>query len=329
MQAEYAAEFTKQSSAEGVAANIASLATGRGSSGRAMEWLVIVGEGALPQLHEALAATATGDRQRFQIMSVLGEIGNPSSTGPLIASAEVSTDGGLYRPALFALALIPPTEASIAFTNAQLAAGVSERRQVAGLVYLAQIRHTPSADLVRRFTDDSSPPGLRSAGLYLAAHLGVPGTSAAIEAALQQATERSELETLLTSLGEAAASLEEFTRIATAAGFTESSFTYRQELAYCAFRTAADERKVELAFEVLGDGGTWQRREAIRYLIETDPRGTVERLTGGLGQFLPLNKLLPLSSAIQLLFSESRRMGYQLEQGDAGYVLTKLPTSNA
>jgi hypothetical protein len=50
-------------------------------------------------------------------------------------------------------------------------------------------------------------------------------------------------------------------------------------------------------------------------------------LTGAIGQFLPLNKLLPLSSAIQLLFSESRRMGYRLEQTDEGYVLTRIQSS--
>ena len=194
-------------------------------------------------------------------------------------------------------------------------------------VYLVESEHAPAADLVSQFTDDAMSPRLRSAGLYLGARLGVQGTAAAIETALQQTTDSSELETLLTSLAEAAASQEEFTRVASAAGFTERSFSYRQQLAYCAFRTAADGRKVELAYEVLGDSGQWQRREAIRYLIATDPQGTVDRLTGGIGQFLSLNKLLPLSNAIQLLFSESRRMGYRMEQTDEGYVLTRIQSS--
>lgn len=73
---------------------------------------------------------------------------------------------------------------------------------------------------------------------------------------------------------------------------------------------------------MLGDGGQWQRREAIRYLIENDPQGTVQRLTGGVAQYLPLHQLLPLSSAVQLLFSEGRRLGYRLEYSDSGYVLS-------
>ena len=133
---------------------------------------------------------------------------------------------------------------------------------------------------------------------------------------------------MLTSLGEAAASPEEFRRVASSAGFTESSFSYRQELAYCAFRTSTDDHKVELAYVVLGDNGAWQMREAIRYLVEADPQGAVDRMTRGVGQFLPLNKLLPLSSQIQLLYSEGRRMGYQLEQTDEGYVLTRIQSSN-
>ena len=322
MRAEFAVEFARESSAEGITANIASLASGQG--GRATEWLIIVGDAALAQLHEALAAASTSDRQRFQIMSVLGEIGSPSSTAPLIESTETWADGGFYRPVLFALALIPPTKESIAFANAQLSAGAEERRQIAGLVYLAQIRHAPSVDLVERFTRSDLSPRLHSVGLYLGARIGVPGIAESVATGFLQATERSELETLLTALSEVAASAEEFERVAKSAGFTQRSFSYRRELAYCAFRTAADDLKVELAYEVLGDGGRWQRREAIRYLIETDPQGTVDRMTGGIGQLLPLNKLLRLSPVTQLLFSESRRMGFQLEQTDEGYVLTGI-----
>ena len=85
---------------------------------------------------------------------------------------------------------------------------------------------------------------------------------------------------------------------------------------------------MELAYVVLGDNGAWQMREAIRYLVEADLQGAVDRMTGGVGQFLPLNKLLTLSSQIQLLYNEGRRMGYQLEQTDEGYVLTRIQSSN-
>jgi hypothetical protein len=327
MQAEFAEALALNSSPEGIAANVAGLSAHGSQARRAMEWLIMVGDAALPQLHDALAAADTEDRHRFQIVTVIGEIGSVSSTAPLMEAARTRADGGFYRPVLFALALIPPTPESIAFANAQLAAGVAERRQIAGLVYLAQIRHAPAADRVAQFTADTQSPIMRSVAFYLSARLGVQGSAAAIEAALQQTTEPSELETLLTSFAEAAASPEAFTRAASAAGFTESSFSYRQQLAYCAFRTAAGDRKVELAYEVLGDNGHWQRREAIRYLVATDPQGTVDRLTGGIGQYLPLDKLLPLSSAVQLLLSESRRMGYRLEQTDQGYVLIKNTTA--
>ncbi len=329
MRAEFADALARNSTPEGIAANVAMLSAHGSHGKRAAEWLVMVGEAALPQLHDALAAAGTEDRHRFRIVNVIGEIGSVTSTVPLIDAAEARADGGFIRPVLFALALIPPTTESVAFATAQLAPGMTERRQVAGLVYLAQVRHAAAVGRVAQFTDGALSPRLRSVGLYLGARLGVPGVAAAIEDALQRTTDRSELETLLTGLAEAAASPEEFTRIATAAGFTEGSFSYRQQLAYCAFRTAADDRKVDLAFEVLGDNGQWQRREAVRYLIATDPQGTVDRLTGGIGQFLPLDKLLPLSSAVQLLLSESRRMGYRLVQTDAGYVLKRLPSSGA
>jgi hypothetical protein len=62
----------------------------------------------------------------------------------------------------------------------------------------------------------------------------------------------------------------------------------------------------------------------VRYLIAADPQATLDRLTGGVGQYLPLHQLLPLSSGLQLFFSESRRMGYRLEQTDAGYMLAEI-----
>lgn len=327
MQASYAAELARNSSAEGVAQNIAALSAH--GSRRAAQWLVIVGEPALPQLREALLAVDTDDRQRFQIMSVLGEIGSSDSNAPLIEAAENFGDGGFYRPAFFALALIPPTDDSIAFAYTQLTPDIGERQQIAGLVYLAQIRHAPASDLVAQFTADKLSPRLRSAGIYLGARLGVPGIGTEIETALLQATalsaDRTDLETLLMSLAEVAPDTESFTRIAIAAGFTEQSFRYREDLAYCAFRTATDASKVDLAFQVLGSASSqWQRREAIRYLITTDPQGTVTRLTGGIGRFLPLHQLLPMSNDVQLLFSEARRLGYALEQTDEGYVLVSF-----
>jgi hypothetical protein len=324
LRASFAGELVRHSSAQGIRQSVAMLSAHGGEGRRAAEWLIIVGEAALPQLHEALAAAQTSDRHRFQLMDVIGEIGSARSTAALIQAAQTWADGGLYRPALFALALIPPTAEAVAFANAQLASGVAERRQIAGLVYLAQIRHEPAGALVSQFTADDLSLKMRSAGWYLGARLGVSGIDAAVERALRQATDRSELEALLLSLAEAAESQEEFTRVAESVGFGERSYSYRQSLEYCGFRTAPDEHKVDFALQVMASGGRWQRREAIRYLIVTDPQGTVDRMTGGQGQFLPLHKLLPLSTDVQLLFSEGRRMGYRLQQTDRGYVLTEV-----
>ncbi len=322
-RADYAADFSRQSRREGIAKNIAILASNNEQSKRATQWLIIVGAAALPQLHQSLTESSTPDEQRFKIMSVLGEIGSARSIGPLIASAGMRDSGGMYRPALFALALLPPTDEAVAFARAQLANGVNQRRQVAGLVYLAQIRHAPSAALVTPFTDVALTPRLRSAGLYLGARLKVPNIVSTIETALLQTSQRSELETLLISLSEATSDINEFSRIATAAGFTETSLSYRQALAYCEFLNAKRDRKKTWAYKVLEDNDIWQRRAAISYLLETDPQGTVEKLTGSVGQLLPLNQLLSLSTTVQLLFSESRRMGLRLEQTAEGYQLKK------
>lgn len=62
----------------------------------------------------------------------------------------------------------------------------------------------------------------------------------------------------------------------------------------------------------------------MRYLLALDPRDTVNKMTGGIGQWPPLHMLLPQSAGLQLLFSESRRMGYTLPQTDRGYALTRI-----
>ncbi len=320
LQASFATELARHSSAGGIARNIALLGRGK----QAAQWLIIVGEPALPQLHEALAAPDSSGELKVRLLNVIGEIGSVASVDHVIRAASSGADGGLHRSAFFALALIPSTPTALAYAESQLADGGGEARQVSALIYLAQIRHPGSSSLVSRFTADGVPAKVRSAGFYLGARLGTPGIAGRVAVALAQSTDRAELEALLQSLAEAAPDVAEFESVATGVGFGEPSFSYRQSLAYCAFRTAADGQKVELAYRVLAEGGSSYRREAMRYLIGVDHQGTVDRLTGGIGQFMPLHMLLPQSGTVQLLFSESRRMGYTLELTDEGYVLTPV-----
>jgi hypothetical protein len=320
---EYQTELARNSTRQGIANNISGLTGSTGKNNTAMQWLIIVGEAALPQLHAALDASGTSDAQRFRIINILGEIGHVSSVGPLISTAEKSVDGGLYRPALFALALMPPSDEAIAFALAQLKPGVSHRQQTAALVYLAQIRHASAGAQVISFAEANPSTQLKVAALYFRAHVGTPGTVAAIEAAMQTTTDRSELETLLVSLGEAVSTIEEFERIANQVGIDRRPYKYRQMHDYCKFRIASGQEKVDFAFKVFADNSVWQRREAVRFLVKTDPQGTMANMTTGMGQILPLHKLLSLSSGMQLLFTESRRMGLQLEQTLEGYVLVK------
>jgi hypothetical protein len=326
LQAEFAEELVRHRTPKGIAENVERLSAGRSDARRGMQWLIIVGEPALPQLHAVLTSPATDERQMGQIMIVLGEIGSPSSVQPLIEAAQARTDGGYHGRALRALALLPASPKSIAFANAQLADGVPQRQQIAGLVYLAQIRHAPAAASVTRFTREGLAPRVRAVGFYLGARLGLPGLTAPIVAAHRQSNDPSDRSLLLQSLATLAADRAEFENLATSLGYSDGPNDYRKNLAYCAFRTAsntAPDEKVELAFKVLANGQIWHRREALQYLIATDPKGTVQRLTGGIGQFMPLHKLMPQSANVQLLFSEGRRQGYRLELRDNGYVLDK------
>jgi hypothetical protein len=324
LQGEFEAELARQSTPEAVAGHVAMLVNFGGEARRAARWLILAGEPVLPALHAALAAPGTSDKQTYQLLSVLREIGSPHSTGPIIGAAQARADGGLHGPALLALALLPVSAEAVAFAQAQLVAGVSPPRQAAALFYLARIRHAPAAARVEAFTRLDLPPRVRSAGLYLGARLGVPGLAASVATGLEQATDRGVKQALLRGLAAAAADGAEFQTLAEASGFTEASRVYQQNLAYCRFRTALSGDKADLAYRVLESGQTWDRREAIRYLIDADPQGTVDRLAGGIGRFMPLHELLALSAPVQLLFGESRRLGYRLTHTGQGYALKKI-----
>jgi hypothetical protein len=327
LQGTFEAELARQSRPDAIAGNVMTLLADADAdaSRPAMQWLVVVGAPALPQLHAALADRATSDSQKLRLLAAISEIGSTESIGPLLKMARSRADGLLYAPIFQVLARIEPTQETIAFARDQLGSNIAPVWRAAALVYLGRIRYQPAAPNVDTYTTVLEMPAtVRVAGLYLGARLGVAEVLGRIEAALIQATHPLERETLLESLGEAAASTGQFTRIARAAGFSERDGSYRQDLAYCAFRTSSAAHKVELAYALLADGRPAQRRVAMRYLIDNDRAALASRVTGGAGSVMPLHMLMPRSGTVRMLFSEGRRMGYALEHTGTAYVLRKI-----
>ena len=324
LQGTFEDEVKRQSTADAIARNVAVLTSGSTQSQSALRWLVVVGELALPALHAALAAADTTDPQKLQLLAAISEIGSTTSVGPILQMARSRADGLLYRPAFQALALIDPTPRSIDFAREQLGGAVAPAWRAAALVYLGQIRYEPATANMETYAGPNTPPRVRVAAFYLGARLGLPGVVQHVEAALVRTTDPAERDALLEALGEGAVSVREFERVAAVAGIADNLASYQQALAYCAFRTTGTDAKIEQAYKLLTAGAPNHRREAIRYLVANDRERLVRNVTGGAGSVMPLHMLLPQSNAVQMLFSEGRRMGYALEHTGRAYVLRKM-----
>lgn len=140
---------------------------------RAAARLVERGEAILPALHAAMTAPGATDEQQIQIATVLGEIGDASSIGPLIALAEANpTNLGIRQEVLSMLAELPASPASRAFVTRVL----DNRREDPlvrrkGLVFFGMHRDERALRYVVRHRADENLE-MRGAALFLAARLG-------------------------------------------------------------------------------------------------------------------------------------------------------------
>lgn len=123
-------EHRRQSSEEGVAANIKALSQFDAEAKKAAYWLIRVGPPILHQAHEALMDPAATTELKMQLMVVLGEIGDQSSAVPIIAAAKTeSANTMLLKDAFWALARIPQTDEAITYARERLEDAKSSRRQ--------------------------------------------------------------------------------------------------------------------------------------------------------------------------------------------------------
>jgi HEAT repeat protein len=314
----------ENTSPEGIRANLRSLDTGGSASKRASSWLVIAWGETLPPAHEMLADPDVSDVAKFRLLQVLGEIGDGRSIAPVIGFIRTNADDRAHLGAgLRALALMPTTAATFAFAGELLGEDESPLMRQQALIYLAAVRDRRGAAFARRYSAADIEPEVQVGGLLLAARLGDRKMLPAIVELLETTEDRSYREVLVRALGELSTpeSLNAFAETSPSYGGA-ASFRDIQQLVE--FRHAEGDRKLELARRVIEKGHPWDRREAVRFLV--DGRHT-ELLFGylqlGPNLGLPLLKTVVVSPGGIPIFAQIRRMGYRVEEIPEGLELVR------
>ncbi len=322
--AEWGVIFEENTSPDGIRANVRALGQRDARSKSAASWLVIAGADTLVPVHEALADPSAPDEARIALLQVIGEIGEPRSVQPVIRFTRRNADNRTYLGAgLRVLALMPPSTETFDFALELLEAGRTSLMKQQALVYLALVREPRGAKIARAFSTPTTEPDVRVAALFLASRLGEAEARSAIIEMLETTENRSHREVLLRALAELSTP-DVFEAFAGGNPNLISPATFRELQPLAVFRHADGDRKIEAARHLVASEFDWDRRDAVRFLVE---EGHTEVLSGYLqpgpitGQ--PLMKTILYSPRGVQIFAQIRRMGYRVDETPDGLAIAR------
>lgn len=322
--AEWSGIVAENTSPEGIVANLEALGTRGDQSKSAASWLIIAGADAVDPAHRALADSSTSDETRIALLQILGEIGDPRSVEPVIVFTRRNADNRTYLGAgLRALALMPPTVETFDFAGELLEEKRTPLMKQQALVYLASVREPLGEEAARAFATLSTPPDVRVAALLLAARLGDAEVRPAVIEMLESNDDRGYRDVLIRALAELSTP-DAFDAFGDATPNLGQTVSYRDMRTLVAFRHAEGAQKVEAARHLVGSGHPWDRRDAVRYLVEG---GHAEVLSGLLRSSYfteqPLLKnILSAPRGVEIL-AQIRRLGYRVEETADGVALVR------
>ncbi len=312
---EMAEDYAQQSSEQGIAANIAALATFGPAAKKAGYWLIRVGKPILPQAHAALAEPDATPELKMQLMIVLAEIGDVSSIPLIIGAAKTEpVNGMVLKDALQALARIPQTEESRAFAYGWLEDPErTSRQRISAVAYFASHKDRQALSWSKAFSTPDTEPPLRALALYLAAMLGEKQQKDEIMKMLASTEDRALAHLLWRGLAEIA-SYEEFQQ-AVRELQPEDSWELKQMGQYVQFRNSKGREKLEIAETLLAAKTPLYSETAIGFLIGKKEFDTLATYFEERGPYnLSLEMTLYISDVAQRIFSEARRRGFDLEE---------------
>jgi len=321
MQALYA----QHASPNGIRKNIQALSQFGSQARQAGYWLARIGTAILPYAHKTLQDPISNTKLKMQLMTVLGEIGDPSSTAPIIAAAQSFQDNAyVYKNAFLALSRIPQSQQARVFADSILSGDHSTKSQSSALVWYAQHRDSSASHWARQFSEPSASEDIRYAALYLAARLKLEDAQAKIKRELLADTDMTRRRNLLRALAEVA-SVNDYKSIAKQTKLDQHlKKDYEIHLLACQFRHADAKQRQAIAKQLLNKRDPIYNREVIRYLINQQQTGILSNYLGLKNRYgLSAEMVLQISPTAQLVFSEARRLGYQMKISEDGLTLQK------
>jgi len=273
--------------------------------------LVERGDEIVPLLINAMLAPEANDKQRQQLIDLLGQIGDERAIGPMIELADAHPEwGGARRQILLALTHLPQTEASFEFAE-RMAEHENPITRRTAIVYFGELRDPRGRKFVDVFVEDPDLDN-RAVGLYLAARLGDTSVKGAIVELLGLPAPWSLRGFLLTGLADVADATE-IERITPA--YLREGEEYRSALRLARFRTGSLEERTELTRKMLRSHNREEKLQATHFILE-------QQGTDGLTRLLGLD-IAPHVRAVAR--HELRRAGYRVIQRGQRISLERKP----
>lgn len=246
--------------------DIQALAKYGGKAQYAWQRLIEQGIEVLPQAHIALQNPKVTFPQKMQLITVLGEIADPSSIEVIIDVAAASTNRYLYQNTLLSLAKFEPTDDIINFVNQQLEDGKREPLILrTALAYYAQQPHADAEKWVDYYTQPTANEDVRFAALYLGGVLGLDRVKDDIVGLLNAGVSSPARQYYLLM------GLVEITDINEFNQLTKDLQFYGRNKGkiepYLQFRKGDATQRESLAKMLLSEGDITQKRQAVDYLI--------------------------------------------------------------
>jgi HEAT repeat protein len=235
--------------------------------------LVERGIGALGHIHHALE-NPVSFQQQMQLITVLGEIGDPDSVEIIIETTKKSKSRYLYQNSLLALAKFEQQKETIDFVNKQLVnVNYDPLVQRSALTYYAQQPHQDAFNWVKKYNQSNTSHDVRYAALYLGGMLGDTSIKDDILSILQNKQKNTREYYLLLGLSEIT-SLDEFNQLLEQLELDPNNKIKAQK--YAEFRKSPQDKQAELAQELLEKGDSTLKRAAVNYLVKTKNADALE-----------------------------------------------------
>ena len=268
----------------------------------------------LPEAHSVLLNDNSNLKLVIQLITVLGQIGDASSIGPIIQAAQKNPDNTfIYQNALLTFANIPQTQDTYNFAAAQLNNERPRIMQRTALWYFAKHKDVRAKKWVNKFAIKNTNPDVQDAALVLAAALNDQRAKPIIVDMLRKKQKRGIESNLLLALTEFVKP-DEFNRLTSMVD--QNTRQYQSMLRRVKFKWGTAQEKSSMAKIMLKARFPEEKRKAIKYLLDQN-KGEI------LKSFINDDKNLPMRAFVR---GEIKRNNYKIIANERDVYFQKIKT---